>query len=344
MAKRKRLIQSPTPTSPVAPSEGRAPDIKALANGWAGVRTRQAPIADVAGASATQAALEEVAGEMADARREGRLVQRIGLDTIDETYLVRDRAVVDPDEMTALEQSLRTRGQQTPIEVVALRQGRYGLISGWRRLIALRRLWAETQSGEFAHALCLVRVPQTASDAYLAMVEENEIRASLSFYERARISARAAEQGAYPTSRQAVRGLFTSASASKRSKIMSFLSIYAGLDEVLRFPASLSERTGLALAKALEEDEGLAARIAEHLEKAPAPDAATEQEALAEMLMPARTKFAPTAPAKPLAAPEIPQDSVRITRTKGRLVLSGVGVTEELLDALEAWLVTRSRL
>jgi ParB family chromosome partitioning protein len=346
MAKRKRLNPASTPSPVSVPPEdaGRAPETRALANGWAGVRTRQAPIADVAGASATQAALEEVAGEMADARREGRLVQRIALEAIDEAYLVRDRSVIDPTEMTALEQSLRARGQQTPIEVVALNSGRYGLISGWRRLMALRALQTETQEVTFDTALCLVRAPQTASDAYLAMVEENEIRAGLSFYERARIAARAAEQGAYPTARHAVKGLFANASASKRSKITSFLGIYANLDDVLLFPASLSERMGLALAKALEADAELPAQIAAQLGKAPAPDAAGEQDMLAQLLKPVAEQPLPAVDrmrkVMPDAALGAAHDGIQITRTKGKMVLSGAGVTKDLMDALEAWLET----
>lgn len=342
MAKRKRLTPATTPPAPLPPVDaGRAPETKALANGWAGVRSRQAPIADMAGASAAQAALEEVAEEMADARREGRMIQRIALDAIDPAYLVRDRSVVDPDEMAALTQSLRARGQQTPVEVVALGQGQYGLISGWRRLMALRSLQAETQDGAFDTALCLIRAPQTASDAYLAMVEENEIRAGLSFYERARIAARAAEQGAYPTARHAVKGLFANASASKRSKITSFLAIYAGLDDVLSFPASLSERMGLALAKALEADADLSTRLAARLRKAPAPDAAAEQDILVQMLKP--TSEQPAAPSKSpqRKTPDTLQSGIQITRSKGKMVLSGAHVTDDLMDALEAWLETQ---
>ena len=334
MAKRKRLTPNPTP----APQ--RAPETKALANGWAGVRT--APIADVAGASATQAALEEVAGEMTQARREGRLIQRIALDDIDETHLVRDRAFVDEGEMMALLQSLKARGQQTPIEVVALAQGKYGLISGWRRLIALRRLRMETQSSDFTTALCLIRTPQSASEAYLAMVEENEIRAGLSFYERARIAARAAEQGAYPTARYAVKGLFANASAPKRSKIGSFLAIYDALDTALTFPAALSERMGLALSKALEADAALAGAITARLKAKPPKDAQAEQAVLGEMLAPAQG-LRPASPAPVAAKPaqDIPQGGLCITRAKGILTLSGPDVTDDLMDALEDWLKTQ---
>lgn len=325
MAKRKRL--SPLPA--LEPGTERAPETKALKDGWAGVRS--APIADVAGASATQAALEEVAGEMADARRTGRLVQQIALEDIDETHLVRDRTVVDADDMAALEASLRARGQQTPLEVVDLGAGRYGLISGWRRLMALRSLaGADT-------ALCLIRAPQSASEAYLAMVEENEIRAALSYYERARIAARAAEQGAYPTPRHAVKGLFANVSSSKRSKIISFLAVYDALDEVLRFPAALSERMGLALAKALEADAALGARITTALTQGPASSAEDEQNVIADLMRPACP--APLAPpARREATVQAPQEAIRIIRSRNKLVLSGPEVTEEMMDALTAWL------
>ncbi|MEO0369820.1 MAG: ParB N-terminal domain-containing protein [Pseudomonadota bacterium] len=332
MAKRKRLAPAALMDA-LQPGSERAPETKALPNGWAGVRT--APIADVAGASAKQAALEEVAGEMTDARREGRLIQRIALDAIDETYLVRDRAVVDAEEMAALEQSLRVRGQQTPLEVVALGEGRFGLISGWRRLVALRGIEGADD------ALCLVRAPQTASEAYLAMVEENEIRAGLSFYERARIAARAAEQGAYPTARLAVKGLFGNVSSSKRSKIASFLAIYEALDEVLQYPARLTEKQGLALARALETDARLAARIAMALPEDLERDAEAEQEVLSEALRPVGEAAPSAAPKRVERADEAPQAGITVKRGKGKITLSGADVTEDLMDALEAWLKAR---
>ncbi|WP_223426876.1 ParB/RepB/Spo0J family partition protein [Tateyamaria pelophila] len=348
MAKRKRLIPSPTAAAPSATPPARGLEASTLSSSSIGLRARQAPIAAVAGGSAAQAALEEVAHEMANASREGRLLQRIDLDAIDQTYLVRDRSFVDEDEMASLMQSLRARGQQTPIEVVALGGGRFGLISGWRRVVALQRLRIEAQGSDFTTALCFVRAPQTASEAYLAMVEENEIRAGLSFYERARIAARAAEQGAYPTARHAVKILFANASASKRSKIVSFLGIYGALDGVLEFPAGLSERMGLQLSKALEADPGLADRIRTELNNSPAPDAAGEQDVLADILKPetglqtapATDKPTSVRPAtdKPSTDKPAPEAGIRITRTKGKLVLSGAGVTDALMDALEAWL------
>ncbi|WP_238705121.1 ParB/RepB/Spo0J family partition protein [Parasedimentitalea marina] len=158
-----------------------------------------APIAQVASDAAAQAALSELSAVLETARADGRLIERIALEQIDETHLVRDRLEQDEDEMGALMASLRARGQQTPIELVTLTDrpdGKtHGLISGWRLLCALRRLYEQTSESEFASIKALVIQPETAQDAYVAMVEENEIRVNLSHYERARIAVRALREG-----------------------------------------------------------------------------------------------------------------------------------------------------
>lgn len=211
------------------------------------------PIAQVARDSAASAALAEVSAELASARAEGRLIQAIPLDHVARDHLVRDRLVVDPDEMAALKDSLRARGQQTPVEVVDLGSGTYGLLSGWRRVTALGELHAETGEARFATVQALLRTPETAEAAYTAMVEENEIRVALSPYERARIVAQSVEQGVFPSRKQALQTLFSAASRAKRSKIGSFLPVVEALDGVLRFPGALTERLGLRLSKALSE-------------------------------------------------------------------------------------------
>ncbi|MEL7453922.1 MAG: ParB N-terminal domain-containing protein, partial [Pseudomonadota bacterium] len=218
MAKRKRL--SPAPAFEIVdPLGDTGLETKAM-NGWVGTR---APIADVAGDAARQAALDEVSAELQAARTEGRMVLRLALDAIEANHLVRDRVAVDDDDMASLKDSLRDRGQQIPIEVVDLGQGRYGLISGWRRLMALQALHAEApEDARFAHIQALVRSPDGAPDAYRAMVEENELRANLSFYERARIAVKAAEEGVYESPKHAVQSLFSSVRRAKRSKILSF--------------------------------------------------------------------------------------------------------------------------
>lgn len=258
MAKRKRLTPAQpgfleTKSAAAVPSGvdgGQAPSPAARP---APVSAPVPPIAQVARDSAASAALAEVSAELASARAEGRLIQAIPLDHIARNHLVRDRLIVDPEEMAALKDSLRARGQQTPIEVVDLGVGTYGLLSGWRRVTALGELYAETGDARFATAQALLRTPETAEAAYTAMVEENEIRVALSPYERARIVAQSVEQGVFPSHKQALQTLFSAASRAKRSKIGSFLPVVDALDGVLRFPGALTERLGLRLSKALSE-------------------------------------------------------------------------------------------
>jgi hypothetical protein len=251
---------APTPgPGPAAAGPGLAPGLAAAA-----------PIARVAAETAAAAAFDEVAGALAAARAEGRLALRLPLAAVVADHLVRDRVALDDEEMAALMASLAAHGQRTPIDVTDLGDGRYGLISGWRRLSALGRLAAETGEARFAEVLAVVRRPETAAAAYVAMVEENEIRHGLSYYERARIVARAADQGVFGSDREALQTLFAAASRPRRSKIGAFVGIVRALDGVLRFPAAIPERLGLGLAALIEREPGRAGTLAASLAAQPA--------------------------------------------------------------------------
>lgn len=307
------------------------------------------PISRVAGEAATAAALDELAGEMARARAEGRMVEVIPIAAVEAGHLVRDRVGLDEEELAALMESLRQHGQRAPIEVIELAASaeggrRYGLISGWRRLTALSRLRAETGEARFATVLAFLRRPEAAAEAYVAMVEENEIRADLSYYERARIAAKAVEAGAFPDRTAALRALYATASRSKRSKIGSFLVLHDALEAALRFPAAIGERLGLALAARLEADPGFAAALKHALAVARPPSAAEEGKILLQMLT-----SSPGAASRPTeeGAPSLPSAtelapgiwlSERMTGRTGRLGLSGPGVTPALRKALVVWL------
>lgn len=328
MAKRRRLVITPEPIQRLNPNPPEAPARPAALGA--------PPIAAVAGETAAAAALAEVSGALSAARDEGRLVQRLPLDAVDERHLVRDRLPAEDEAFEALLASLRSRGQQTPIEAVRLDESRYGLISGWRRLVALRRLHAETGEDRFATVLALLRRPQQAAEAYVAMVEENEIRVGLSYYERARIVQRAVEQGVYDTEQQALRGMFGSVSRAKRSKIKSFVPIVSALDEALRFPTRIGERLGLRLAKALAEDPALAPALARQLCSAAPATAEAEQRFLAGALAaPAR------APAADAGAARGTGIDLRFDPEARRVTLSGPGVDAALVAALKAWLADR---
>lgn len=314
--------------------------------GVAPTRTRTGPpIASVAGASASEAALEELSETLRTAREEGRLIQALALDKIEADHLVRDRLAADEDEMQALITSIRGRGQQTPIEVVALEGDRFGLISGWRRLTALRRLAEEDV--KFGSVLAILRRPDSAADAYCAMVEENEIRVGLSYYERARIVARAAQQGVYSDSKAALSGLFSSASRPKRSKIGSFVRLHDALDDVLRFPAAIPERLGLSLVKAIEGEPGFVDRLRADLRETGAGGPEAELALLTAAL---GAHLADRAPAPMTsggsrsgnvgdASSDRGNDaSVAVSGTAGQIILSGPGVTAAFRKRLERWI------
>lgn len=337
MAKRKRL--STTPLGGFTPMDGPL-ETKAYVNGWEGQRRSPAPIADVSGDAALQAALDEVSTELTTARREGRFILRLPLDAVDQAHLVRDRIEMDADDMDSLQSSLRARGQQTPIEVVDLGAGRYGLISGWRRLTALRQLAEETgDEARFGHVQALVRSPDTAADAYLAMVEENEIRAGLSFYERARIAVQAVRLGVHSDTAQAVQSLFSAARAPKRSKILSFVTLVEALDDRLRFPFAIPEKLGLPLVGALRADPGFRRKLTEALRKADPQTPEAERIVLEQCLKPA-----PEAekPAPPDPAGEEISPGIALARRGQRLTLSGPGITEALAEDLREWLASRT--
>ncbi|MBL4930065.1 nuclease [Tabrizicola sp. KVB23] len=299
-----------------------------------------APISREAADAAAMAALRELAEEVSNARAEGRFVQALPLDQVDEGWLVRDRVTVDAEALSSLTESLRAHGQRMAIEVVDHGAGtapRYGLISGWRRLSALRALHTETGEARFATVLAVLRRPETAGDAYVAMVEENEIRTGLSYYERARIAAKAVEAGVFASSKLALQRLYANASRARRSKIGSFLSLYSALGDTLRFPEAIPERLGLALAMRLEAEPDFAANLAQGLVKADPADAAAEMMALNQVLKPV-PKGQVASPAITQENSHKPGDSVTFSFRKGEIRLTGPGVDAGLRDRLEIWL------
>lgn len=355
MAKRRRLT-APKPeffeTEAAAPRADRKPALP--------------PIAQVAGDSAATAALGELSATLQAARDEGRLIQSLAPEDIDAGHLVRDRLVAEEDDLQVLETSLRARGQQTPVEVVDRgpeAAPRYGLISGWRRLTALRRIARDVPQ---TRVLALVRAPRGASEAYVAMVEENEIRVGLSYYERGRIVEEAVTQGVFPDRRRALQALFANVSRAKRSKIGSFAAIAAALDGTLRFPTALGERLGLDLARYLAEDPARIPALRSALSAAPAATADEEQARLAAAMAPVpsagsgETGQEPADPAAqasegrgadPAPASDVPAQSKAVRSpvaivydpAQGRLVLSGPGVDADLQLALRRWLAARGQ-
>ena len=309
------------------------------------------PIAQVSGQSAEAAALREITLGIEAARAEGRMVVEVPLADIAPGHLARDRIALEREELEALKASIRSHGQRVPAEITPLRGAgarvgtgagaeaegalayAWGLISGWRRLRALSELYDETDDPRFSVLRALVRPPEEAAASYVAMVEENEIRVGLSYYERARIVAEAAARGVFADQSAALRSLFATASRAKRSKIASFIAIHEDLGDLLHFPAGIPERLGLALVSRLRfGDRG---RIRAALTEA-RPASATAEIALLERL--ARAPRPDVSRAKPAGEVLRPGVAMVLERKAGRIAvsLSGKGVDDALLDEVRA--------
>lgn len=224
-------------------------------------------------------AQQERADAMATAEAEGRVIVAVDLDQIALDHLTRDRRKLDTkaEGWLALKASLKARGQQTPVELTDLGEGespRYGLISGLRRITALRELLDETGNDRFAMVLALIRPPQATPDKLIAMIEENEIRSGISFYERGRIAAIAAGQGIFEDVDTAVDALFLRSDRNRRYKIRSFATVFEALDDALMFPEAIGERLGLEMARLIRE--GGADVLTGALENQPNRESATE--------------------------------------------------------------------
>jgi ParB family chromosome partitioning protein len=244
----------------------------------------------------------------------------------------------DEAEMAALVSSLRAAGPAGAHRGRGAGDGGYGLISGLRRVMALREI-GERRFWRWCG------VPRLGSEAYLAMVEENEIRAGISFYERARLAAEAAKLGIYPDPAAAIAALFASASPAKRSKIGSFVRVHEAMGDALRYPAAIPERLGLALAGALDRDAGFAAALRAALAAADADTAEAErgvlQTALARSSEPAPRPGGRGRPRRAPPGPAPAAGGIVIDARPGWVLLTGDGITEALCRDLELWLADR---
>ena len=295
------------------------------------------PIASVVGDASTVAALEELSETLRRARAEGRMITPLPIAQIDEGYLVRDRIAVNDDDMTALRESLSARGQQTPIEVVELDAGRFGLISGWRRLQALRALDRENVNA-------IITQPRDAPDAYVAMIEENEIRVGLSYFERARIVVKAVQAGVFETEKAALQTLFAHASRAKRSKIKSFIPVASTLGLALKFPTQMGERMGLQLSKALLNDPNAPRRLLMALNTAPRSDFEAEQAILNEALkgnVESENRDVAPKEKSPIGRSITPVVGVSLSTTDRSITLRGQRVNTQLYADLQIWLKGR---
>ncbi len=201
-------------------------------------------------------------------------IVHIPLDAIDSAALTRDRSLLDEAALHELRLSIAANGLRLPVELFELAEPepphRYGLLSGLRRLTAFRALLELTGQERYRAIPAIVRSPGSLARALAAMVEENEIRAELSAWERGRVAAMAVRQEVFPTIEAAVAELFPAADRFKRARLRGLASACDELDGWLAAPERLSQRQALRIAAACNAGFGHLIRTA--LEESSARD------------------------------------------------------------------------
>jgi len=190
-------------------------------------------------------------------------IRLIPLADIADHALIRDRSHLDAEALAELKTSLRAHGLRLPIELIPAEGGAAGdhpfaLLSGLRRITAWRELAAEggadadTPGDTPYDAIpALVRGRMSAPDALAAVIEENEMRAPLSAWERGRIVWIAHDDGLFDTVEGAARALFPAASKVKLSRIRAIARAVEAMGDLLSAPELWSLRQCLRLAAAV---------------------------------------------------------------------------------------------
>jgi ParB family chromosome partitioning protein len=178
----------------------------------------------------------------------------IPIDAIDPESLARDRAALDAEALAELVSSIRTQGLRMPVEVYELSATdgpvRYGLISGFRRLAAVRALRDEWGLPGHDAIPAFLRDPGSLAEALRAMVEENVVRAEVSPWEQALVVIAARDRGVYETIEAAVDGLYAALSPDRRKRLRAVAHLAEEFEGALSAPETLSLRQLLRLAAA----------------------------------------------------------------------------------------------
>lgn len=256
MAKRRKLT---------APSQEELGKIEQEFRGEVSRRNpAMAPISQVAAEAASEAEVlgAETREKLAEAevfreaKEQGLVLVEIPLEQINAEEIFRDRLVLLRAELDELRDSILMNGLRLPVEVFELDKPReeqsYGLISGFRRLMVMREIAAAyPNEAQWQTIKAIVRPAENSAKRFAAVVEENEVRAGLSHYERGRYVALTAANGVFQSVDDAVKMLFPVASKAKRSKVRSFALIHDEIGDMLSFPEEITEKQGLRLAQAL---------------------------------------------------------------------------------------------
>jgi ParB family chromosome partitioning protein len=180
-------------------------------------------------------------------------VHLIPLAEIDDAALPRDRTGLDAIPLEELQKSISISGLRMPVELFPLAHPRgdqrYGIVSGYRRIAAFRALH-ELGIAKFAAIPAFLREARDLGATLAAMVEENEIRADLSPWEKGRIAVVARDRGVFPTIEEAVDNLYPTSDRTRRSRLRTIARVAESLEGALTSPEKYSERQLLRIATA----------------------------------------------------------------------------------------------
>lgn len=259
-------------TSP-APESRRGPMATAITENAAALKARAATEQNI------RAENDRLAHEFVRLKKLGLVVDRIPLDKISTSKLVRDRATSRDPELEELQASIRSIGLSNPIRVEEDAEGSYQLVQGFRRLSAYRALYAETGDTEFAAIPAgLIAKGEDLQGLYRRMVDENLVRRDISFAEMAQLALSYAQDPDTDCElvADAVAHLYASAGRQKRSYIRHFADLLEMIGEGLQFAETIPRALGLDLKKRLSEDESQVAQLNRVLQTTPCPDAEAE--------------------------------------------------------------------
>jgi ParB family chromosome partitioning protein len=267
-------------------------------------------------------------------------LRQIPLAEIDPAALTRDREGLDAGALDELKTSIAASGLRMPVEVFPLADPkpphRYGLLSGLRRLMAFQGLLELTGQPKYSTIPAFLRAPGSMTQALASMIEENEIRASLSPWERGRIAYLAHRQEIFPTIEEAVARLYPAASRVKRIRLRALAHLAQELDGHLTYPENLSQGQALRLSSALQAGFGEVIRTA--LEESTLDSPQAQWQTLLPILTEAETPLPETPKPRPGCPRRLarPRPGLTIRREQTRdgwcLHFTGREATSWLLD------------
>ena len=328
----------PSP-APAAETPARAPETKSMGRPGDARRGPMATaISENADALRARAEAEQniraendrLAHEFVRLKNLGLVVDRIPLDKISTSKLIRDRAVNRDPDLDELKESIRDLGLSNPIRVEEDGDG-YQLVQGFRRLSAYQALYAETGDEIYGQIPAgLVARGETLQGLYRRMVDENLVRRDISFAEMAQLALSYAQdpETSSETVEDAVAILYASAGRQKRSYIRHFAELLELIGAELSFAEAIPRALGLDLKKRLVEDLAAVERLKAVLRGATFASAEEELAVLKEALKaPTEMRGTATTEKKPGMAKTtlrcvVPAGTVRCQARDGRIEMA----------------------